>query len=704
MIVTRTEQEVFDELGALCSSSGYIHTISFFCFRDNIYWYNGNLTPDVIANLHSEDKLIRSEISTLIGLMLKNDIDYTIPDPHLQQEYIEKTEALLKELHYTMMTPANNILMDIIKNGKDNNPFEKGEFLKESIFYGGESAYDFQYLDFSLQKYQKDNDWFVKNKGFSIYEAKEVIDAITDILHENIYALREKLLKINPLEWTTLDVFSFSIEEIQAKAELSTVTISNILNAFSLDNAHRNKDFQTLGDFNIIDANPIIKMNDEKYLLLQHYGLLEALYESPFFWFREDKAYKNIAMKHRGDFTEEFSANVLAKVFGQNNVYSNVDIYNNKIKIGEIDVLVTFANRAIVLQAKSKKLTIEARKGNNNALTKDFEKAIQDSYNQGKDCAEFIQNSKYTLVDSNSNEFQVRKDLKEIFIFCVVSDHYPALAFQTEQFLKYEQTDIIRPPFIMDVFLLDVMADMLSNPLHFLSYSNKRTTHFKKFQAQNELIILSYHLKRNLHLSDEFTMMMLDDSVSSDLDQAILVRRKCIEGIDTPEGILTKYKNTIIGDFVDSISNYEDDYAIELGFFLLTLSEESIEQINDGIQKTIDLFLDDGKNHDFTIGFDDVKAGLTIHTNNFSYKEAYDNLLNHCQYRKYRQHANNWFGMCFNPYTKKVKFSIMSNKEWSYSKSIGSTVVDRLKSNSIKIGRNEKCPCGSGKKYKKCCI
>lgn len=704
MIATRTEQEVFNELEELCSSPGYIHCISYYCFKDNIYWYEGDLTPDDIAKLHSEDKLIRSEISTLIGLLLKNDIDYTIPDPHQQKEYIERTDALLKELHYAMMTPANNIFMDMIKDGKKDNPFEKGVFLKESIFYGGESAYDFQYLDFSLVKYQKDNEWFVKNKGFSILEAKEVIEVVTELLHENIYTFREKLLNTNPLEWTTLDIFSFSIEELETKSKLSPSTIFNVLDAFSLDINDRNNAFKTLGDFNIIDAKPIIKINDTTFLLLQHYGLLEALYESPFFWFREDKMYKNTAMKHRGEFTEEFSANVLAKIFGQENVYSNVDIFDNKNKVGEIDVLVTFANRAIILQAKSKKLTIEARKGNDNALTKDFEKAIQDAYNQGKDCAEFIQNSKYKLIDSNSNEIHITTNFKEIFIFCVLSDHYPALAFQTEQFLKYEQTDVIKPPFIMDVFLLDVMADMLSNPLHFLSYSNKRTTHFKKFHAQNELIILSYHLKRNLYLSDEFTMMMLDDSISSDLDQAILVRRKGIEGIDTPEGILTKYKNTIIGNFIDSISNYEDDYAIEIGFFLLTLSEESIKQINNGIQKTIELFLKDGKNHDISVGFDDAKAGLTIHTNNFSYKEAYNKLLDHCKYRKYRQQANNWFGMCIDPYSKKVKFGIMSDKAWTYSKTMGPLVVDRLKTNNIKVGRNEKCPCGSGKKYKKCCL
>jgi len=700
---TRPEIDVFNELEKLCTSSGYIHAISFFCFRDNIYWYDEELTADDIVKLHSPDRLIRTEISTLIGLMIKKDIDFTIPNPNILGEYISKTEVLLKELHQSMVAPANDIFMDIIKSGKKDNPFMKGEFLRESIFYGGESAYDFQYLDLSVKKYKNDDEWFKHNKGFNIYDIKVVIDTITELQYENTYALREELLKTNPYEWTCLGIFSFSVDDIEDKTKLTKDVISNILNAFTIEK-ERNELFNTLGDFNIINSKPLIHLDENNYLLLQHYSFLEAFYETPYYWFIEDKSYTNTAMKHRGDFTEEFSLELLTKVFGKDNVHSNINIYDNKTRVGEIDVLVVFANRAIVLQAKSKKLTLEARKGNDKALSNDFKKAIQDSYEQGKDCAKFIQDKKYNLLDVNENEISIRNDFKEIYIFCVISDHYPSLAFQVDQFLEYKQSDIVKPPFVMDIFLLDVMAEMLSNPLHFLSYANRRTTHFKKISAQHELVTLSYHLKKNLFVTDEFTMMMLDDSISADLDQAILVRRKGIEGIDTPEGILTKFKGTIVGNFIDSINSFEDDYAIEIGFFLLTLSEESIEQINTGIQKTVDLFQKDGKTHDFSVGFDDISTGLTIHCNNLSYKEAYDKLLDHCQYRKYREQSNNWFGLCIDPYSKKIKFGTMSNKEWVYSKSMGNEVVERLVSNNIKIGRNEKCPCGSGKKYKKCCL
>lgn len=700
----RSEHEVFQDLSELCTSSGYIHAITFFCFKDNIVRFSEEPSADDLAEQYTHERLIRTEISTLLGLMVKSSVDFSIPKPNILQEYIDDTDKLLKELHQSMNAPASAIFMDIIEKKKNDNPFTKGAFLREAIFYAAESAYDYQYLDFFVKKYQNDDEWLTVNKGFSIQDVEAVIHAIVYIQHQKLHDFAEKLIKIHPDEWTTLDIFSFSIDEIERITDGSPELIIKILREFTVDDS--NEQFAVLGDYNIINAKPLLHRDEHTYILFQYYGLLEAMYESPFFWFKQtDERYFNtIATKNRGDFTENFSFETLSKVFGKAKVFKNINIYDKKSRVGEIDVLVIFADRAIVLQAKSKKLTLGARKGNDNLLAEDFKKAVQDSYAQGFDCAKFIQDKKYQLFDDSNNEISIRNDFKEIYIFCVVSDHYPALAFQTQQFLKYEETSIIKPPFVMDIFLLDVMAEMLSNPLYFLSYVNKRTSYFKKFIAHSELTILSYHLKRNLYLSDEFSLMFIDDDVSSDLDLALLVRKKGLIGKATPDGILTKYKDTIIGNFLDSIQDTEDEYTIEIGFFLLTLSEETISQLNEGIQNTIDLFLQDGNNHDFSVGFSDIAAGLTIHSNQLPRQEAYRKLKDHCEYRKYRQQANIWFGLCLDPILKKFRFGIMSNKAWCYSRDMGKKVVDRLVSNDIKIGRNDKCPCGSGKKYKKCCI
>ena len=68
--------------------------------------------------------------------------------------------------------------------------------------------------------------------------------------------------------------------------------------------------------------------------------------------------------------------------------------------------------------------------------------------------------------------------------------------------------------------------------------------------------------------------------------------------------------------------------------------------------------------------------------------------------RKYISKANHWIGVILkqeSPYLREIYFY---DTPWKYD-----TILELEKSRSVpKVGRNESCPCGSGKKYKKCCI
>ena len=54
----------------------------------------------------------------------------------------------------------------------------RGEALREAIFYSGESAYTFQYRDFSPRKYAADDEWLRAKKGFTIQAARDVVHAV----------------------------------------------------------------------------------------------------------------------------------------------------------------------------------------------------------------------------------------------------------------------------------------------------------------------------------------------------------------------------------------------------------------------------------------------------------------------------------------------------------------------------------------------
>jgi hypothetical protein len=133
-------------------------------------------------------------------------------------------------------------------------------------------------------------------------------------------------------------------------------------------------------------------------------------------------------------------------------------------------------------------------------------------------------------VDASGNAIPHRGPFKEIYVVCVVSDHYLSLAFQARQFLKVNPSELIQPPFVLDVFGLDVMAEMLDSPLRFLSYVNRRTHYDDRIVAAHELTTLAYHLKKNLWLEETTDLLMLSDDVSVELMIGMAARRDGVVG------------------------------------------------------------------------------------------------------------------------------------------------------------------------------
>jgi len=691
----RSEAEIFDELKKICSLSGYIHVIAYFCHRDSYISYHDKINTENLLQQTSEKQLIRNEISTLIGLLIKSKITYELPAPKIFQSYIDKTEKLLEELHIAVGAIYDSCNFEI-----------NGATLREVIFYEGEAAYDFQYQDLSLKKYQNDNDWFISKKRFSIQAASSIISAIYKVQQSKIVKYFKEIDLSNLNKLTILPAFIVTSAEVSLESGEDILIVQAFLSSFTSScKMISEANFSSLDDFNPANAYPIIKKNTDEFILLQPYRLVEAWYETPFFWFMEDSNYKEIANKNRGDFTEKFSEERLKLVFGKNRVFTNINIYEKQGKcVGEIDVLVLFGNRAIILQAKSKKLTIQARKGNDNCLKSDFKKAVQDAYNQAYECATYLNNRKYKFYDNQGNELKILPKYKEIYPLCVISDHYPSLNIQVHSFLQYEKTNYIMPPYVIDIFFLDTLSEMLQSPLYFLSFLNRRIKYNTQILAHHELAILSFHLQHNLWITNGNQIVSLLDDICVDLDLAMMVRRTGITDIKIPQNILTFYEGTYFKKLVDEINLRNDSDSIELGFFLLELGSPSVESLNKNIPKLIKATIADGHCHDLTLLGKQV--GLTIHCSKECTPDLISILKEHCLQKKYTKKAKKWFGAFISPTGEFIQYITNFDFDWVYSSEIEKKVkkvkiFSELKKKP-KLGRNDPCPCGSGKKYKKC--
>jgi Nuclease-related domain len=674
--VSRTEQEVFCDLEAVCASPGYIHVLAFFSLRDNLIFYDGCLTSEDVAASYSADRTIGTEFSTLMGLMLKYPIDFGLPTPDDLQILMEKTRELLDELHACLNQPmfegikataaAQQAGLAIDVSGSF---FGSGAVLREPIFYGGQSAYAFQYRDFSSERYRADDAWLLTNKGFRISEACAVVESISRIQQRKVAETIEGMRSLSPSLWTVLPGFTSSLEEVALDAGLNPKSVSAVLAAFAAPESPTNADFVSLGDFNLASAFPILRSPTGEYILLQSYELLEALYESPFYWMAADKSYRDFAFAHRGAFTESFVAKRLASVFGERRVHRNVNVLKSGRRLGEIDVLVLFADRALVVQCKSKKLTLEARRGNDLQLRDDFKKSVHDAYDQAYVCSNLLNNSELEFIGGDGDKIYVPK-LNEIYPVCLVSDHYPALTFQAYRFLKYETSEIIQAPFVADIFLLDVLTEMLASPLQLLSYLNRRVNYGQRINSINELTILAYHLTHNLWIDDKYDMFALGEEVAIDLDTVMMARREGLEPEGVLKGVLSGLESTVVGRMLKAMENQEQPGLINLGFMLLTLSRESLDGLDAQLKDIARRTREDRQDHDFTLIFGKGEAGLTVHCGTRPNAVAVENLEAHCQLRKYAQHAKSWFGLVVRADDGLPKFGISLSFPWAQDDSL----------------------------------
>lgn len=730
---TRSEAEVVADLLALTGLPGYAHAVAAICVRDNLVIYQDALKVSDMEKVRGPSRLLRTELLVLLGLMCRSELDLTEPSAQDLNGYVDQSDKLLLELHQAMWTPTRESLQDAMKGiqSADEQGAESGrgaggtvalemwpasgEMMREAIFYSTEAAHHFQYRDLTPEKYGRDDIWLLANKGFTSGQAIAISRAMCDVIGArgaDVYSASQRS-GVKCKSW--LSIFEFHPDDVAHRSGVALDVVHAFMRAFSL--AGKNEGFTSVGDFNEVAAMPLIPSGTGSIFLFDQSVMYEALYESPFYWMVTDTAYRPTASANRGAFTETFSTRRLARVFGPMHVHTNVNLYRGKNRVGEADVLVVYSDRVIVVQAKAKKLTLAARKGNDGQIRKDFAAAIQDACDQGWECANALVAGDCRLEDDKGVEVQLPPAIKEVFILSVVAENYPALAHQAREYLKASSTDVILPPLVMDVFLLDVMTEFLSTPARFLHYLRMRLSVSDEVLVDHEYAALGYHLQTNMWPQDKFTMAYLDDSFSMAMDTALTVRRDGHYGERTPPGILTRFVGTPFGRLVEHLEGEPDPGLMEFCFFLLAFGGGAIQNFNRIYELLVKRGRVDRQPHDASFHFGDGKPGVTLHFNPLPSAGAVERLRSHIEIRKYAVRAPQWFGISIGP-DGKVQFAAGSASIWKQSSEMDE-VTARLtngiggkeamrkfaqETRSTKVGRNDHCTCGSGKKYKKCCL
>ncbi len=568
----RSSEKIFADLSALAQSDGALHEISAIIYRDwivTIDTHEGRVIDDPEYRW-STSKLNKNELMLLLGLTVQSQNDRTFSVQVSDNKFAARADQLLREFHDRVLEDSKPAFDT--ESQKFIERFDSiGLVAREAIYYGAESFYLHQFSAFSRLRYRDDATWLLQNAGLSVRPMIDIARFIVDRVNGQMTAVGH--MRKGGHHFTHGDLTdSLLISRSDLRKKFGQKA-SAFLKKFTTPATGANRAFANPFAINAVALAPIIDLGEHLYVPNQ-YRLFEAIYESPFYWMLSDKSYSDTAAEHRGVFLEHAATHIFRSVFGANNVHENVTIRDGtKDVAGEIDVLVIYGEFVLVVQAKSKRITLKARAGDTAALKVDFESAIQAPYRQALECAELMQKGAKCLTRDNKE--LTLPSLPRLFPVVVLSDAFPAATFLSSKML--ERGDSIAPV-IWDIGVLDCVARLLPTPVEMIFYLSCRSKVFDKVLSDSEYNFLGFHISAKLALPDDCDWMLLDRDFARVVDDYMIAADVDIH-VKRPLGILERIEVPIIADLLVALKN-ADPRIVSVVIDLYDLSSAALEELS----------------------------------------------------------------------------------------------------------------------------
>ena len=468
------------ELDTLIKGYDFIHVISLIAYEDFF----------ISTSKPSSETLNENEFLFVMGLWIKNiHKECSINNIDDVCNISQQVRALMEQLHKAFLHIPQ---IQKIETDSIEKPFINfdGDCLKEIIYYAGSGAYDLQMIQFIEPKYRNDRGWIIANKNVDIRVFQPFFIDVKKIMIKHVdHLLRSAQRGVRRNSISAPDLFTINVSSLIR----INPQYAHIINEFSFPIIQPiSIDINDIGNYNPLSSKPIIRL-DDNHLFIPNLPLLAiALYETPYYWIREDiDYYEHYGKNNRGTAAEEITYNLLTRVFSKENTYKNIEIRkSSKAVLAEIDVLVIYDDIAIIVQVKSKRLTEKARKGDETAIQRDFMQAVKKAYEQAEQSEKAILNNdnKYYCEGTQITVANINTCIK----LCVTLDYFPAV----DNIAKRELG--ITPQLLaLSIFDLDMLTSYIREASELCEYFKYRCTHRESIYLDNEADYLGFYLMNN---------------------------------------------------------------------------------------------------------------------------------------------------------------------------------------------------------------
>ncbi len=458
----------------------------------------------------------------------------------------------------------------------------------------------------------------------------------------------------------------------------------------------------------LIYNKPLMLINDEYYcfnpalIIYNLHTLLENIILNIIPLKKHQKNY----YKKKGEYLEDKALKLFQNILPNCKIYKNLK-YN---KDDEVDGIVIYDNNIFIIEAKSNKFTEGAKKGDLNKIKRNTKDIVEKAYQQAIRTKRYIlSKDKVNFRDRKTNKVILRIEKNKIKNIYLINVTLEPLNNITTNLTSLKEFGFIQDEeWIWSVYINDlrIISEILDSPSEFLLYVDRRIrfNDYPQIKFAEEIDIFGYFLSEGLYFYDinfpqNGFILHIDNSFSKDIDLFYAWKEGVLANKYEKPKLFNKCKNNI-KFLVQKIEKLNKENFTLLTTSLLSLNCKTQSFIKENIEKIVNF-----KINDFSFPLKEKNVGVTfINKKIFNFQRV----KQLCELYAYQHKIGHWFVVIIgnnyldfkkfyfeNKYNKMLKIKLEKLKQMRFK----DTLIKKKK-----IGRNDLCPCGSGKKYKKCCL
>jgi hypothetical protein len=607
--------------------------------------YVAGLYSKMPERTHSKSRPNSEQISSLKSLFYEISQSYTIAELERVASLTKQTDVFSSELshsvfayfHYARGEGYPHRLLEAFTEKYSLHD----DYLRQHYGLTAEQISEFfQHLFLLASKSVND---YLTNLKDALSEIPEVYKGLNsgsispNDLRSMIDGMRRKDLDDMFLssESTIPHILQIPRDELETRFRKPLVDAS--ISRFARHFGEMNLAFDSPTEFNELNATPVILMGNSLFLPVP-----QLLYQAPlrtmYYDLIKDEEYASKFEKSIGNFQEGKTSEFFSRVFGKDRVHHSLR-YGDENQF-ETDILVTFDDRLLIVESKSKRLTASAKLGNYDQIIRDFSGAVQDAYNQAIRTKKYIESSELARFTTQGGDNIVlkRNDFAAIYIVCVTSESYSALLTEITRLLEKDHDGPY--PWVVSILDLEIACDYISNPYMFIHFLERRIQCYGKMISFDELDYVGAYLMHGLPFPPEWKnasnviLSGFAEKLNGEYLKSIGIKYETppLRAPDRPE----------FRHILQTLQTYGGKGHTSAIILLLELDEERRAELVDAISQVSKLTAKDHKRHDVTLVYQD--CGISFLAAN-SRVNMRNQVINLGILKKYKHKRRAWLSL-----------------------------------------------------------